>query len=507
MRKWDWAILVAATFASGALSLALGQDLNFDQRHYHIYLGWSLLAGRLDLDVAPAAVGTYLNPVIHVPTYLGTTFLPPRVFGALLGATHGVNLFLVYLVALRMLPPAVRHRRTLAALAAVMAGIGPNAVSLVGTTFGDNLVSIPMLAGVLALAGAVESPGGPGRPGPSLRLVALSAGLAGAAAGLKLTFVFLWIPLALVALGLAAWARSWRVAVVFGAASALGFLLAAGYWASLMWTRFSNPLFPFANDLFRSPYHLSSAGRDPQWASHGWADPLVEAVNMATGQTRGLQQVAFADPRYLVLLLLAALALACRVIRRVPAMPVAARLVVLYWGASYVVWLSALHYYRYFTVGEYLAPAVLLALLAGLLRRGLLVVWLALVVAVGACSHTRSWQRGSWGKQWYRVRFDSPPVPGAVVMLDGPMTSFVAPYFPEGTRFFGVVPAGLRPLNALVTERLRTHRGAVYRLRPAGRPPSPLESLGLADTDECAPVHTGGTRLVLCRLERTSRSP
>jgi hypothetical protein len=432
------------------------------------------------------------------------------VFGALLGATHGVNLFLVYLVALRMLPPAARHRRTLAALAAVMAGIGPNAVSLVGTTFGDNLVSIPMLASVLVLAVAVEDADrrrAGARPAPDLRLVALSAALAGAAAGLKLTFVFSWIALAVVALGLAAWVRSWRGAVVFGAASALGFVLVAGYWSWQMWARFSNPLFPFANELFHSPYQLSSGGRDPQWASHGWTDPLVEAVNMATGRTGGLQQIAFADPRYLVLLLLAALALACRVLRRVPAMPVAARLVVLYWGASYVVWLSALHYYRYFTVGEYLAPAVLLALLAGLLRRGLLVVWLALVVAVGACSHTRSWQRGSWGKQWYRVRFDSPPVPGAVVMLDGPMTSFVAPYFPEGTRFFGVVPADLRPLNALVTERLRTHRGAVYRLRPAGRPPSPLESLGLADTDECAPVHTGGTRLVLCRLERTSRSP
>ncbi len=509
MRQRDWAVLVAATVASGALSLALGQDLNFDQRHYHIYLGWSLLAGRLDLDVAPAAVGTYLNPVIHVPTYLGIAFLPPRLFGALLGATHGVNLFLVYLIALRMLPTA-RHRGTLAALAAVMAGVGPDAVSLVGTTFGDNLVSIPMLAAVLVLSVAVERADrqrSGARPGLPLRLVALSATLAGAAAGLKLTFTLFWIPLALVVLGLAVWARSWRVAVVFGTASALGFVLVAGYWGWQMWTHFSNPLFPFANGLFRSPYLLSSAGRDLQWASHGWTDPFVEAVNMAAGRTAGLQQVAFADPRHLVLLFLAALVLVRRVLgRRMPVMPVAARLLVLYWAGSYVVWLAAVHYYRYFAVGEYLAPAVLLALLACLSRRGLLAVWLALVVAVGACSDTGSWGRGAWRKHWYPVRFTSPPAPGAAVIVE-PTTSFVAPYFPEGTRFYGVVPAGLSPLNTLMAERLRLHHGPVYRLRAANRPPSSLESFALADTDECTRVRTGGNRLVLCRLERTQRSP
>lgn len=188
-------------------------------------------------------------------------------------------------------------------------------------------------------------------------------------------------------------------------------------------------------------------------------------------------------------------------------MPVAARVVVLYWVACYVVWLAAVHYYRYFAVGEYLAAAILLVLLACLLRRGLLVVWLALVLAVGAASDTGSWNRIAWGRNWYRVRFASPPEPGAAVMVDGDMASFVLPYFPEGTRFFGVVKGAFSPLHALVADRLRAHRGPIYRLGVDWARPSPLLSFGLADTDECEPVRTRGTQLVLCRLERTRRLP
>jgi hypothetical protein len=508
--RQDWLALVAAVIASATLSLAQRQDLNFDQLQYHFYLGWSLLAGRLDIDVAPAGGGTYLNPVLHVPSYLGIRYLPPRAFGALLGAVHGVNLFLVYLIALRILPPG-RRRRALAALAAVMAGVGPAAVSLAGTTFGDNLVSIPMLASVLVLAGAVESADRQrvgARPRLPLRLVALSAALAGAAAGLKLTFVLFLASLALVALGLAVWARSWRVAVVFGTASAFGFVLVAGYWGFQMWTHFSNPFFPFDSALFDSPYRVSSTTRDLRWASHGWSDPLVEAVHMATGRTEGLQEIPYADSRYLCLLWLAALLTVSRILgRRAAVMPVAARAVVLYWTGCYVIWIAAVHYYRYFAVGEFLAPAALLALLACQLRRGLLAVWLALVLAVGAGSDTGSWYRIAWGRNWYRVRFASPPEPGAAVMVDGVTASFVLPYFPEGTRFFGVVQGGFAPLHALVTDRLRAHRGPVYRLRVDSRPASPLESFGLADTDDCGAVRTRGIQLVLCRLERARGFP
>jgi hypothetical protein len=502
-------VLLAALVASGALSLAQGQDMNFDQRHYHFYLGWSLLAGRLDVDVAPAGGGTYLNPVLHVPTYLGIAHLPPRVFGVLLGALHGVNLFLVYLIALRVLGDA-RHRRALAALAAAMAGVGPAAVALVGTTFGDNLVSIPMLAAVLALATAAESAverSGGARPVLPLGLVAASAALAGAAVGLKLTFAFFYVPLVVVALGLAAWARSWRVAAVFAVASALGYTATGGYWAYQMWTHFGNPLFPFANGLFHSPYLATAVGRDPRWPTHGWADPLVEAVRMATGRTEGLQEVPFADARYLLLLWLAAVLLARRVLGlRNRAMPVAARVVVSFWVGCYLVWLAGVHYYRYFAVGEYLAPAALLALLGCSMRRGLLAAWVVLVLAVGAAGHAASWGRVRWGLSWYRVRFASAPDPGAIVMVDGDTASFVLPYFPEGTRFLGM-RRNLTPLHALVVDRLAAHQGTIYRLRVDRQPPSPLLPYGLTETDACEPVRTRGARFVLCRLERARGVP
>src|SRR4051812_35601818 len=60
----------------GFLSLALGQDDNWDLRNYHWYNPYALLNGRLQIDMAPAQWQSYFNPLIDVPYYLLTTRFP-----------------------------------------------------------------------------------------------------------------------------------------------------------------------------------------------------------------------------------------------------------------------------------------------------------------------------------------------------------------------------------------------------------------------------------------------
>src|SRR6185295_1718254 len=183
----DAALAALAMTLSGIGSLWLGQDLSFDLLSYHFYNGYAFATGRLDRDIAPTGWHTYISPALDALSYLGMAWLPPRGFGFVFGALHGLNVVLVYLLALACLAGAERPR-LVAGCAALVAALGPSAVSLLGTTAGNNLVSIPVLAGLVVLAWPLRDGRSPREPGAWTggRLF-LAAALAGVASGLRLT--------------------------------------------------------------------------------------------------------------------------------------------------------------------------------------------------------------------------------------------------------------------------------------------------------------------------------
>jgi hypothetical protein len=501
----DRLAFVVATVGSGLLALFLGQDANFDQLHYHVYLGWSLLAGRLDQDVAPAGVGSYLNPLLHVPSYVGLTYLAPRVFGFALGAVHGLNAYLVYRMArlvLRDRPGAPGH----AAIAGLVAMLGPSAVALVGTTFGDNLLSILVLAAFLVAGQAVdESPRFPGR-------ALFAAGLlGGAAVGLKLTFAPFALGLGAASIAIGAGRRSWGAPVAVASGGAGGALLAGGYWAWQMWSRFSNPIFPFANAAFPSSFEgTTTLTPDSRWASRGWVDVLVAPLDIALGRTDRLQEVPFRDVRYLLAaaLLGAVFVVARGLVRDRFGANRAVPVLVVGWLTAYVVWTRVFHYYRYFTVGEFLAPVVIVALLLVLAPARFPVLWPLAAVAILVSSTTGSWGRLPWRDQPMAVRYDvgaRPPGPAAVI-VDGPGLSYVLPFLPAGSRFFGI-GMGSPALDQLVTRAIERHPGPFVRLVSPDSIPSDLGWLGLVDAGPCGVMHTSGRgQLLLCPLARRPRA-
>ena len=83
--------------------MLLGQDANTDLHRYRFYIGHAFVHGRLDSDLVPAGLGTFLNPTLDAFHYLGIAHLPPRVLGFLLGALQGLNPALVFLLARRLL--------------------------------------------------------------------------------------------------------------------------------------------------------------------------------------------------------------------------------------------------------------------------------------------------------------------------------------------------------------------------------------------------------------------
>jgi hypothetical protein len=541
----DLALFTLALIVAGATSVWLGQDLNFDLVWYHYYNGYALVAGRLDQDIAPVGWHTYLNPTVDALYYLGMNNRPPRLFGFLLGAVHGLNFPLLYLLGLSVLGGAdPHHLRRRALLAALVGSVGPSALSLLGSTMGNNLLSIPVLGGLLALLWPLRDGRSPLEVSPWPRGRLLGAGaLCGAATGLKLTalsaFLSLVLTLMIFAVATRPVRRLARSAAWLGAGGALGFLATGGYWSWALFARFGNPVFPFANQIFRSPFFEPEFYRDTRWAASGVWDYLRPPLDIALGRMERLQEIGGRDIRFL--LLFAALA-ACALVavtrwRRGSAVGRATtseRFVVLFWLIGYGVWATTFYYYRYMTTLEMLAPLVLFVLLRFLVpRRALTAILVCVSLVVVASVRVDSWGRGGWQDDWFGI--DLPRLarrPGSLVLLAGGPIAFAIPSFPIDARFAHLTgiqsKGGTALIDRMIAEAIEAHDGpllimATFRVDADAQDPEhrrprwvynpeqdarPLVApFGLSLTNRCAEIPTRRGRLYLCELERSSSPP
>jgi len=497
----ELATALALLVASGIAAVLQGQDANIDLYRYRLYIGYAFVHQRLDHDFAPAALGTYLNPVLDAFHYLGIVHLPPRVFGFLMGSLQGLNAVVVLLLA-RSLLPNDRGSRLLGLLAALLAASGPTARSLLGTTLGDTTVSVPALLALLLL---VRGQACPKRGNVALCLVGAGF-LGGAAMGLKLTMAPALVALAsLVLLGVVRMRIPVGAALASLAGSVLGYLTVAGYWCWQLWERFGNPIFPFANQVFRSPYLPAETIRDSRWAAHGVGDYLSPPVDMALGMTERLQEIPFQDARWLFVFLAALAWVGLRLARRRPPLPPGQRCLLVYVLVSYAVWGIAFYYYRYAAVVEFLAPLVLVLLIQAALPKLARPVIIAATILLLLTSSVGSWGRLAWGERWFNIRL--PPQayePDSLVLVDSSLSSFLIPYFPGQTRFAGLEGTGSTRFEELLAARIAAHRGNLFWLVSRGRPaPSASpERFGLAVTDDCGVIRTGEGRWALCRVAR-----
>jgi hypothetical protein len=540
LARIDAAFVALALASSAAGSLWLGQDLNFDLLSYHFYNGWAFVTGRLDRDIAPTGWHTYISPALDALGYLGMAWLPPRLFGVLMGALQGLNVVLVYLLARVVLSPGEPGRsRSLAAGAAILAGLGPNAVSLLGTTMGNNLVSIPVLAALLVLLWPGRDGRSPlERPWPSPRLFAAAA-LGGVATGLRLTAAADHLALCLVVMLFAARGRSprevLRAGAILGLGGALGFAVVDGLWSWKLFERFGNPLFPFANQIFHSPYFAPEFLRDARWVARDAGDVLRVPLDLALGRMGRLQEIGARDARYAALALAALLAAAAALARwGRGAAPTNAggAFVLAYWLVGYGLWAAAFYYYRYMTTLEFLAPVALLVLLPLVVPpRALVPAALAVCVALAAWSRTDSWGRGDWQENWFGLELPAlARQPGALVLMTGAPTSYALPAFPPDARFAHLTAirekGGTERFDEAIAAAIRAHRGPLLLLSsfrvdrhaqdPSRRRPrwaydpeqdaGPVaERFGLALSDRCEDTRTRRGPLYVCEVDRAGQ--
>ncbi len=510
------ALLAAAMLVAGTLAALLRQDANWDLKNYHFYNAWAFVHGRLAVDIAPAQLQTYLNPLLDVPFYaMVAAGWPPRAIAFALGTVAGAGAyFLIRLLALLFadLPPV--ERRNYVIFAAALGLLAADPAALLASTMNEwpggalAILALWLLVRHLAL---------PRIGVGTLVLAGLASGLAG---GLKFTAApFAVGTCAALLLRPPVLRRGLHDAFVFGLAVLAGMAITGGFWVYALYERFGSPVFPYYNAIFRSPWWDARAVLDSRFGPQSPLEWLYFPVLLFRGTAGLVATSGFRDWRLPVLYVMAVAALIAWLVRRdttarpAPPGPVAAwRFVAVFWLVSYVVWLGVYAIYRYLIPLELLSGALLLYCMRWVFPgRSLKPAIVAVTIVLIAFTRYPYFERVDYGPAYLRV--EVPPVsPHALVLLagDAPM-SHVLPFFPADARFVGIQsnfidPAMTNALAAEVARVVREHAGPLYALTPSiAGAQAALAAHRLRPVErDCAPVVSNLTRQTfeLCRLER-----
>jgi len=444
-----------------------GQDIDWDVQNYHLYNAWAFVHDRFPLDLAPAGVQTFFNPLFDLFWYALVATLPPAAVGATLGLVHGINFVLVRAIALHFLPPEQANRSWLSWLLALAGVLSAGFLSELGTAMHDNLVALAVLTSLLLCLRAQE------RPAAATATLTIAGAVAGFACAAKLISA----PFALAlctALFVAALPheRHWRArllpAVAFSTGVVVSLLAFGGYWYWYNWHHYGNPLFPSFNNVFGGELGALDTNRDERFLPKTLADWLFRPVLMSK-RWRLVAEVPYRQISFGVVYLLAIAAAAWWCWRSRVAVTVPARktlLLIVFTATTYLLWLKIFGIYRYLIALELLLPLLCLLLWRYLLgqRRGTVFACgsLLLMTLTGVASRT-DWGHADWRDQYYALDPPADRQQVGTVLLMGQPLAWLAPAFDLPVPFLQLDPNFSHQGSGYDAELLRrvNHQGNI----------------------------------------------
>ena len=463
----DASPLVIAAF--GLVSVALGQDTNWDLLNYHLHNVYAMLHDRLHTDLAPAGVQSYFNPLLDLPYYAMTVSLPAPAVAFTMGAFHGLAAVLLASIVRRVVPDASTRQTWALALAGCL---GATFLSEIGNTMGDNTTAVFVLASMALCLRSIDDL----RARRSWGAIGLAGLLVGAATGLKLTNAPFAIALAAGLFVCAVPARDrLRAVALLTVGGVLGLLLTTGWWWARLWAEFGNPTFPQFNSVFGSPMATAMKTIDPRWGPKTAVEAafypfIFTADPFRTGEI-GLRELLW-PVAYVLVLGGSVVAIVQRWRGRVLAMDNAVRFLLTFIVAAYIGWICVFAIGRYAVVIELLLPLAVWVLLPRLWphRQALKVATGIVALAVAASVVPFK----NWGHASYADRSYTPPAlplvdpARATVVFIAQPVAWMVPFLPPELAFvslfnFPESPAYVARAKSIMDER----GGEVWTVLPA----------------------------------------
>lgn len=518
-------LLVALAF--GAWSILLGQDRNWDLLNYHLYNPYAFLNNRIEFDLAPAGAQSYFSPMLDIIYFTAISYLNPKLVGFLIGFLQGLNFFLIYKVASRVLK---NHEQSqLYALLLALAGVlCIGFLAQVGSTMHDSLVALFPLLSMWMILHSIDSLDQHGQR--NFWALIVGAGLvAGTGIGLKLVSAIYALPLCLAMLILPTpFLRRIKLAFFYGLAVLAGLFIIDGYWLYEVWRLFGNPLFPQFNNYFQGELASFQALRDVRFLPSTLFDkvfyPLIFTFDPYRVAEFKYQQFSWLVTYISMLALLATgiFGFFQSNSRRKPWDPEAVYLLT-FFCISYFLWLNIFGIYRYLIVIELLIPLLLFVIIRHI-TAARFPDWATLAcLAVLTMVNIRGapdWGHSEWADTVYSVeanRLTAQPEPAAIYLAGQPL-AWLVPALDLETPFIQIVP------NMSVSEAYwqrakiltANRRGASFVVFESDNPAvnerahAALLKLGLSvDDDNCDQLNAylGRTRsdYRFCELETTEQ--
>jgi len=489
-------LFISAPILCGCLALMLGMDGSWDLRNYHYYNGWALLTGHIGRDLLVSQVPSFYNPLLDLPYAWAATQFSARTVAFFLGALHGADFILLTLLGETLLAtPDQRRRLYLAATLAAAGCAGAVALSEIGTVFYDNVTSLGLIGTLLILARRWDRLAR-GTVIDALKSALIASLPLGLAFGLKQTMIpfvagtGLALLLALPAPPL----RRISIGIAFGGGGAIATLAGGGFWMLHLWHDYANPLFPYFNELFHSPWGQAGDYRDVYYQPKDWLHWLFFPVYF-TVDSRMAAEVPFFDARVLALFVLVPLSPLLGAHKRSRTL-----FLLLSIAVAYVLWLKLFSIYRYLVVLEMLAPLAVMLIFEGLPRRWAFNSGMAVVVLLCATTSPAVWIRMPFAEK--AVQVDLPPIADpdhSLVLIAGhePL-SFLIPAFPEAMRFLRIDSTFTNPdqtgvpFNRVMKEQIDAHQGPLLALFIPSERHDVIKRLGndglVLQTEECGKV-------------------
>jgi hypothetical protein len=441
--RWIF-LLCILTF--GIAAIADGQDMCRDTLHYHFYIGYAYLHNRFSWDVMAAGDQNYLNPFFDVLNYWVMTTLKPDISIFLQGAITGASCFVILLIAEMLFTEETRKLRLFYLVFVLWVGAtGAANLTVIGTFTNDNKMALLAITAVYSILKAMTV------TNKTLQLRYLVAGglLIGLDTGLKLVAISY---AAGILIGFFFSRVCNRQHVLHSALLLLmiitGFAIADGYWMALVYNNFQNPIFPYFNNIFHSPYTLPARIDKESAAVHDFLFPFYFAFRYSEIPT-------FADCRLAVIYAGTVILICQRIIRKASLTirhPLW-RFLTIYFLISYFSWFYLFTEYRYQLPLEFISGIMMVGILKLITHNTRLqvIILTSLVLLFGATTNPLNLFKIKSSDTYFQIGI--PPLPSNAIILVGSHTAtYLSPFFPETTRFIGL------PFFVYMEERATTSK-------------------------------------------------
>lgn len=451
-------VLIIGMLVCGLLAVSQGKELSWDLANYHYYNPFAYLNHRSQLDYWPSSyIHGYLNPFLDFLTYFLMNHLTPGQAVFIMGCIHGVNFWLLFSIALLTLRllPHIQHPLISALLLSVLGLYGPVALPGIGSFQLDNVVSIFVLSFVyLLLKSLIDYP-----KKKSLNqyiILLLGTIFLGFSAGAKLTAgIFAGGAFCSLLLLRLSWQERIRLLLISLVGFVVGFLFSSGYWMLILWQKYHNPIFPFWNGIFHSPFFPAYNWRDTRFLPKNWLQmifyPFYFDFDGRTGESY------FRDIRFALVYVCFAVYFFTLIFNKwykktSKTLPISLQWLFCFFICSYFLWLIYFSMMRYIVTLEMLAPLVIFLLLDQLITNSeykfylLLLLFFTIILVMVPVQTVRV---RKFDGNYFNITLPAsikkiPPAtilvayPAGALEADPRPQTYLIPFFPKNWRFIGV---------------------------------------------------------------------